>query len=189
MDKWRTMRKLETAARACALVLAAALLAAGACNRKTRDAGTPSYPGAEPVDVTRIKFDDGDSFMLGKEPIRLLGYDTPETRSPEVGIYEDQKRGPEAAESTRVWILRAERVEIVKDGRGRYGRRLAHVFVDGELLAVRHLEHGLAYENVSHFGDNGFPDLADRILDAAATGPKPDFEPPYKWRKKHQKRR
>jgi endonuclease YncB( thermonuclease family) len=141
------------------------------------------------VDVSQIRFDDGDSFMLGKEPIRLLGYDTPETRSPEVGIYEDQKRGPEAAESTRVWILRAERVEIVKDGRGRYGRRLAHVFVDGDLLAVRHLQHGLAYENVSHFGDNGFPDLADLILDAAATGPRPDFEPPYKWRRKHQKRK
>ena len=45
-----------------------------------------------------------------------------------------------------------------------------------------------AYENVSYFGDNGFPDLADRILRAAAAGPRPAFEAPYRWRKKHQKR-
>jgi len=177
------------ARRVGTLALTVVLIASGACNRRTRESRPPSYPGAEPVDISRIKFDDGDSFMLGKEAIRLLGYDTPETRSPEVGIYEDQKRGPEAAESTKVWILRADRVEIVRDGRGRYGRRLAHVFVDGELIGVRHLHHGLAYENVSHFGDNGFPELADLILDAAAEGPKPDFEQPYKWRKKHQKRK
>lgn len=175
--------------RTLALILAVAAIAAGACSRNARDGYRPSYPGAEWVDVTQIHFDDGDSFELAGEHIRLLGIDTPETRSPTVGIYEDQAHGPEAAESTQVWILRAETVEIVKDGRGTYGRRLAHIFVDGDLLAIRHLQIGLAYENVSHFGDNGFPDLADRILDAAATGPKPDFEQPYKWRKKHQKRK
>jgi hypothetical protein len=42
---------------------------------------------------------------------------------------------------------------------------------------------------VSHFGDNGFPDLADRILRAAHDGPKPPFEPPHQWRKKHQKKK
>jgi len=165
------------------------VVTAPACNHKARNGYKPCYPGAQLVDVTQIQFDDGDSFKLGDEPIRVLGIDTPETRSPGVGIYEDQERGPEAAESTEVWILRADTVEIVKDGRGGYGRRLAHVFVDGDLLAIRHLEHGLAYENVSHFGDNGFPDLADLILDAAAAGPRPDFEQPYKWRQKNQKRR
>jgi len=140
------------------------------------------------VDVTQIRFDDGDSFYIGDEAIRLLGVDTPETKSPGVGIYIDQPYGPEAAESTRVWILGASTVEIARDGRGTYGRRLAHLFVDGDLLAIRLIENGLAYENVSHFGDNGFPDLADRILDAAEAAPRPPFEQPYKWRRKNQKR-
>ena len=171
------------------VTIVALVIAVPACNRNTRDGYTPSYPGAELVDVTQIQFDDGESFKLGDEFIRVLGIDTPETRSPSVGIYEDQKRGPEAAESTEVWVLRARKVEIVRDGRGAYGRRLAHIFVDGDLLGIRHIEIGLAYENVSHFGDNGFPELADLILDAAASGPKPDFEQPYKWRRKNQKRK
>jgi endonuclease YncB( thermonuclease family) len=146
------------------------------------------YPGARTVAVERIRFDDGDTFILDGEPIRILGIDTPETKSPEVGIMIDQPYGPAAAESTRALVTRARRVEIAYDGRGTYGRRLAHVFVDGELLAVKLIEMGLAYENVSHFGDNGFPDLADRILDAAARSPKPPFQQPYKWRKKNQKK-
>ena len=159
-----------------------------ACNGRSRDGYTPSYPGARRVDVSAMKFDDGDTFVVGKEDIRLLGVDTPETMHPKVGIHENQPFGPETSESTRVWIERAELVEIVKDGRGRYGRRLAHIFLDGELLGERLLAAGLAYETVSHFGDSGFPDLADRLLDAAAAGPKPRFQAPYKWRSKHQKR-
>ena len=77
-------------------------------------------------------------------------------------------------------------VELAYDGRDIYKRRLAHVFVDGELLAIKLLGYGLAYENVRHFGDNGFPDLADQIMKAADAGPKPAFEPPHVWRKKHQ---
>lgn len=167
------------------LTLLATLAAVGCGDGEGR---RPSYPGAKRIDVGRITFDDGDTFVLAGEPLRILGIDTPETRSPEVGIFEDQPYGPAAAESTKVWITRAEVVEIVVDGRGGYGRRLVHVFVDGELLAERLLAAGLAYENVSYFGDNGFPDLADRILDAADAGPRPPFEPPHRWRRKHQKR-
>jgi endonuclease YncB( thermonuclease family) len=170
--------------------LAAALLAALACAQPHAGAKwKPSYPGAARVDVAQIRFDDGDSFKLGKEPIRVLGIDTPEIADSSVGIYEDQRRGPEAGDSTRAWILRAKVVEIAYDGRDIYHRRLAHIFVDGELLAERLLRHGLAYENVRHFGDNGFPDLADRVIRAADAGPKPDFEPPHQWRKKHQRKR
>lgn len=165
------------------IVLFAALAVAVGCADRNA-----VYPGAREVAVERIRFDDGDTFELDGEPIRVLGIDTPETRSPEVGIMIDQPFGPAAAESTRVLLTRARKVEIAFDGRGSYGRRLAHVFVDGELLAVKLIQMGLAYENVSYFGDNGFPDLADRILDAAARSPKPRFEQPYIWRKKHQKR-
>jgi endonuclease YncB( thermonuclease family) len=148
-----------------------------------------SYAGATTLDVSQIRFDDGDTFIYGNDAIRILGIDTPEITEPDVGIFEDQPYGRDAADSTRALITRAHRVEIAYDGRDIYDRRLAHIFVDGELLAVKLLGMGLAYENVSHFGDNGFPDLADRILKAAHDGPKPRFEPPHQWRKKHQRNR
>ena len=82
----------------------------------------------------------------------------------------------------------AELLEWVPDGEDRYGRKLAHVLVDGRLMAVDLIKMGLAYENVSYYGDNGFPDLADQILKAAQEAPQPAFENPYKWRRKHQKK-
>jgi len=167
--------------------LAALLLAS--CSRTGDDSGyAPSYPGAKRLDVSLVEFEDGDTFAYRGEVIRVLGIDTPETKHEAVGIPYDQPFGPEASESTRVWIKRARVVEIVRDGPDTYGRRLAHVFVDGELLAERLLAHALAYETVSAFGDNGFPDLADRILKTAAQSPKPRFQEPYRWRRKHQKR-
>lgn len=172
---------------ACGRILVALLLLtllAPSC-RSESDA---SYPGAVSVALARIQFDDGDTFLLDGQPIRILGIDTPETASPDVGILIDQPYGPEAARYTRDQLSGATRIELAVDGKDTYGRQLAHVFVDGELLAVKLLRNSLAYENVTHFGDNGFPDLADRILDAAAAAPKPRFEPPYQWRRKHQQK-
>jgi endonuclease YncB( thermonuclease family) len=176
-------------ARRVAAALALALLPAAGCqNSDGAPRVRPSYPGASVVAVARIQFDDGDTFFVDGKPIRFLGIDTPEIAEPDVGIFEDQPFGRAAAESTRALVLRAAVVEIATDGLDRYDRRLAHIFVDGDLVAEKLLAMGLAYETVSHYGDNGFPDLADRILRAAEAGPKPAFEEPYKWRKKHQRR-
>lgn len=158
------------------------------CDRGTASGHTSSYPGAVVVELGTIRFDDGDTFFVERTPVRILGIDTPEVTDPNVGIFEDQPFGRAAAESTLAIVSRARVVEIAYDGRDIYDRRLAHVFVDGELLAVKLLGYGLAYENVRHFGDNGFPDLADQIMKAADAGPKPAFEPPHIWRKKHQHR-
>lgn len=149
----------------------------------------PSYRGAHYLHRDRITFDDGDTFLYGKIPVRFLGIDCPEIEHPAVGITEDQPFGPAAAESTMALITRAKVAEYVLDGKDYYGRKLGHIFVDGELLGVKLIEMGLAYETVSHYGDNGFPDLAQRILDASLKAPKPAFQQPYQWRKKHQKRR
>ncbi|HEU4929694.1 MAG TPA: thermonuclease family protein [Candidatus Krumholzibacteria bacterium] len=174
--------------RAITGLLLAILLLSGCRQAGGSEDRASSYAGAATVDVAQIQFDDGDTFLYRDDAVRVLGIDTPEISEPDVGIFQDQPYGREAADSTRALITRAKRVEIAYDGRDIYDRRLAHVFVDGELLAVRLLGMGLAYENVSHFGDNGFPDLADRILQAAHEGPKPAFEPPHRWRKKHQKK-
>ena len=179
------MHRLPGYAIAAAL---AAMLLAGCSGPDAQAKRKPSYRGAVRADVSRIVFDDGDTFRYKGEPIRVLGIDTPEVKDLRVGIPEDQPFGPEASDSTRAWIERAKVVELAYDGRDIYERRLAHVFLDGELLAERLLAHGLAYENVRHFGDNGFPDLADRIIRAADAGPKPAFEPPHQWRKKHQRK-
>lgn len=167
-------------------LLVLVVVAAAGCDRG--NAGASSYPGAVVVELRKIRFDDGDTFFVEKTPIRILGIDTPEVTDPGVGIFEDQPFGRAAAESTQAIVKRARLVELAYDGRDIYHRRLAHVFVDGELLAVKLLGYGLAYENVRHFGDNGFPDLADQIMRAADAGPKPAFEPPHVWRKKHQHR-
>jgi endonuclease YncB( thermonuclease family) len=149
----------------------------------------PSYRGAAIVDVSDIEFDDGDTFYLQGKPIRLLGVDTPEIAHPGLGILEGQPFGDAAAESTRVWLMNAAMIEYVPDGKDRYNRQLAHIFIDGDLLACMLIRRSLAYETVSHYGDSGFPDLAQLILDTSRTSPKPQFEPPYKWKAKQRKKK
>jgi endonuclease YncB( thermonuclease family) len=177
-----------TAVYASLAVLCCACFATGCRDDGAPADYRPSHEHARYLDIHRVQFDDGDTFYLDGDPVRILGIDTPETRSPEVGIFEDQPYGRAAAESTKALITRARLVEWVPDGEDYYGRRLAHVLVDGELLGVLLIRMGLAYETVSYFGDSGFPDLADRILQASLAAPKPAFEEPYRWRKKHQKR-
>jgi endonuclease YncB( thermonuclease family) len=160
-------------------------LSASTCTKSTHE---PSYPGAKTVDLSEIAFDDGDTFFVNEQPIRVLGIDTPEIAHPDLGILEDQPFGPTASESTKVWMTRATVIEIVPGGWDRYDRRLAHVFLDGELLAIRLIQNGLAYETVSHYGDSGFPDLAQQILDASRAAPKPLFEPPYRWKARQRKK-
>ncbi len=130
---------------------------------------------------------DGDTLSYGRQgakklDIRILGIDTPETKHYGAGKFEDQEFGPEATKAGRAIISRAKKIEYMSVGLDKYGRTLAHIFVDNELYAVKILEKGLAYETISAFGDNGFPDLAAAILQAARTHARKDFERPCDWR-------
>ncbi|MDI6795096.1 MAG: thermonuclease family protein [bacterium] len=138
------------------------------------------------MDKSAIRPDDGDSFFYKDIAIRVLGMDTPEITHPEHGIFEDQPYGREAALMTREIFAKAKVIEYLPFRNDSYGRLLAHVFVDGELLSVLLIKAGLAYETVYQYGDNGFPDLAEKIQKAACESGLPPFEPPYKWRRKHQ---
>jgi len=164
------------------------LLTTSSCSRQ-RSSYQPVYPGAHRVDVSTVEFDDGDTFDWDGETIRVLGIDTPEIAHPEAGQHEGQPFGDVAADSTHAWMISADLVEIVRDGKGRYGRRLAHVFIDGELLSVLLIQHALAYETVTFYGDNGFPDLAQQIMVAARESPKPEFEEPYKWKRRQREKK
>lgn len=135
-----------------------------------------------------IVFDDGDSFACGKDEIRVLGIDTPEIIHEQHGIFEDQPMGREAAAFTNGALKNAKRITIIRGEKDHYGRNLAHVLIDGELLGVLLIKRGLAYETISTYGSSGFPELAIQIKEASAAMPRPQFEEPHQWRKKHQKR-
>ncbi|HUT71436.1 MAG TPA: thermonuclease family protein [Desulfatiglandales bacterium] len=141
------------------------------------------------IDKSAIRPDDGDTFFYRDLPIRVLGIDTPEIIHEEHGIFEDQPHGRAAAAFTARALKDAEVVKYLPFQPDKYGRLLAHVFVDNELLAVLLIRAGLAYETVSYYGDNGFPELAEEILNAARQSPRPSFEEPYRWRRKHQVRK
>ena len=141
------------------------------------------------IETSAIRPDDGDTFFFKDLTIRVLGIDAPEIIHKEHGIFEDQSYGPQAAAMTINILKKATIVEYVPFQNDKYGRLLAHVFVDGKLLAVHLIRAGLAYETVSYYGDNGFPGIADMIVKAAHESPRPRFERPYKWRRRQQKRK
>ena len=142
----------------------------------------------ELCDKTQIKFDDGDSFFCGEEEVRVLGIDTPETKHPEHGFFTDQPMGTVATSFTNSLLKKAKRITIVRGGRDKYKRTLAHVLIDGELLSVKLIKVGLAYEDVSRYGDSGMREFALQITEAAKVSPKPPFEDPHVWRKKNKKK-
>ncbi|HUU40927.1 MAG TPA: thermonuclease family protein [Desulfatiglandales bacterium] len=141
------------------------------------------------INKSAIRPDDGDTFYYKGVPIRVLGIDAPEIIHKEHGISQDQPYGRQAAAMIVDLFKKAKIIEYLPAQNDKYGRLLAHVFVDGELLSIHLIKAKLAYENVSYYGDNGFPDLAERILKAAKESPSLPFEDPYKWRRKHQIRK
>ncbi len=137
----------------------------------------------------QIKFDDGDSFFCGNTYIRCLGFDTPEVIHYEHGISINQPFGPEAKNYTNQLLNEAMNIRIFEMGKDEYDRPLAHVLVDGELLGIKLIQGRLAYETISVYGPQSFPEFAIQITDAyaKATSEEPlPFENPHDWREKNQ---
>ena len=92
-------------------------------------------------DTLTVQFDDGE-----EETIRFLDVDTPETVHP---TRPKECYGAQASDFTKT--LMGQRVRIEEEGRDRYGRLLAYVWVGadegGQLWNVRLLEEGLAVYN------------------------------------------
>ena len=134
-----------------------------AAAERSRPAGIPAQ--AEWGDVVRVadgdtltvQFDDGE-----EETIRLLDVDTPETVHPS---RPEECYGAQASDFTKT--LMGRRVGIEEEGRDRYGRLLAYVWIEagegGQLWNVRLLEEGLAVYN--DYGNPG--QYADRTRAAA----------------------
>ncbi len=134
-----------------------------------------------------LQVEDGDTVMYRGTYMRFLGVDAPEIAHPEIGFYRDQPYGQEAKRFTRTELRKARRVTYRADGRDKYERLLVHIFVDGYPLSLKIVEAGLGYETVSVFGDNGFPEIAEKIRDAAERLPEPPFQNPYIWRKMNRR--
>lgn len=163
-------------------MIALALVAAGCSHHSALETDR-----AIEIPKESIIYDDGDTITFGETTIRVLGIDTPEIAHPEHGFHEDQPYGREAAARAEELMRAAKRITYLPSKNDRYGRLLAHLFIDGELLGVKLIEEGLAYETISHYGDGGFPEIAAALLAAAERAPEPRFMPPYKWRQEHRK--
>lgn len=158
-------------------------------NRPTQPQTRPHGKRVE-VPVSAMKVDDGDTFDIAwaeadTEIVRVLGIDTPETRHDAHNIPQDQAGGPEARAFARGAVAFAQKAEILRTDRlDPYGRTLAYIFLDGRNYSVEVVKAHLAYESVSHYGDNGFPEEAKAVLTAAEAAGKPPFEPPHEFRRR-----
>jgi endonuclease YncB( thermonuclease family) len=146
----------------------------------------------EKVDVplANLSVDDGDTFTIvwaagDTEIVRILGIDTPETQHVQHGLPQDQPFGPEARGYAQGAVAFAEHVQLLRsDTLDPYGRTLGYFFIDGKNYSTAVVAAHLAYETVSHYGDNGFPDEAKAVAAAAQGAGKPVFEPPWEYRKR-----
>jgi len=142
------------------------------------------------VDATKVSVDDGDTAFIqwaegDSERVRMLGIDTPETRHPQYSLPYGQSFGEEArafalgafATATKIELLRADTLDP-------YGRSLGYFFLNGKNYSLLIIAAGLAEESVSRYGDNGFPEQAQAVIEAARAAGPPPFESPGDYRRR-----
>jgi endonuclease YncB( thermonuclease family) len=171
------------------VVLLILIVVATNANGQDRAQPRPSLERIQ-VDPALIEMGDGDTVVIrwsdnDSERVRILGIDTPEVAHPSMGWYDDQPYGREATAFAAGVFAMAETVELLRaaetDG---YGRTLGYLFVNGRNYSVLVIAAGYAVETVSHYGDNGLPEVAETVLAASReVGPVP-FEPPYQFRRR-----
>ncbi len=100
--------------------------------------------GLESTDALVVRTSDGDTLVLESgDRVRLIGVDTPETHHPELPV---QRFGKEASDYTRKQAEgRRVQLEFGPECRDKYGRLLAYVWVDGQLLNRSLVRRGYGY--------------------------------------------
>jgi endonuclease YncB( thermonuclease family)/uncharacterized membrane protein len=137
-------------------------------------------------DPQRVYVSDGDTIRVGGKSYRLMGYDTPEKASPSF-TSDQEPHASRATSQTRRFLRAAQELALHVSSTDQYGRTLAHAFLDGESLAKAMIEAEHAYESIRVFGDGGFSELADELIDAQR-GHYPEFQKPWLWRWSHSTR-
>lgn len=140
------------------------------------------------VDPETVWVDDGDTIRISwrdapAERVRVLGIDAPEVANPRYPDHKEQRYGAEAKAFAKKYILGAGRLELLRAPRpDRYGRTLGYLFVDGVNYSVLAVANHMAESTVDRFGDNGFPEEAAQVREAARRAGPPPFESPVEFR-------
>ncbi|MEJ8305898.1 thermonuclease family protein [Saccharibacillus sacchari] len=138
----------------------------GPTQTATQEETATSVDGRVKASVERTV--DGDTFIAiledgSRERVRMLLLDTPETKKEGTPV---QPFGPEASEYTKK-LLGGQQVELEFDEeqRDQYGRMLAYVYLNGEMVNEKLLEQGLARVVVYQPNDkyiDGFREIQNR---------------------------
>lgn len=161
-------------------------------SRSCVQAEEPRAAGRIHVSRDLISSDDGDSFSIrwpaGTETVRILGIDAPEVLHLDHNLPYAQPFGEEAAGFLRGCLAVADRVEVHRSGEiDPFGRTLGYLYLNGKNYSVLALQARLAVENVGYFGDNGLPEQAKEVLEAAKAAGPVAFEPPHQYRARMRK--
>jgi len=124
-------------------LLTSALLAA--CTPAAPPPGAPTAFEQAGCRIARVV--DGDTVRVacgggGTVPVRLTGFDTPETFRPRCAS--ELARGRAATQHLSALIAQAERVDLQMQGKDRYDRSLARLTLEGRDVARRMIADGHA---------------------------------------------
>ncbi|MGF7535441.1 thermonuclease family protein [Bacillus mexicanus] len=124
------------------------------------------------IQATVISVIDGDTIKVSinnkEEKVRFLLVDTPETVSPRVGV---QPFGKKASNYTKSMLKKGTEVQIEKDvsERDKYGRLLAYVYVNGQMINKLLLKEGLARVAYVYAPNTRYVDDFKKIQEEART--------------------
>jgi micrococcal nuclease len=103
--------------------------------------------GASALDQSKLRVIDGDTVQYRKTVIRLVGFDTPETRVTAPGYCAGAPAdlGKQASATLQEMVAPSHRVTIRwAKGKDKYGRGLAHLYSDGKDVGPVLISRGLA---------------------------------------------
>lgn len=89
-----------------------------------------------------VRVVDGDTFVYGRDRIRIADIDTPETHPPRCAY--EAELGARATERLRVLLSRPFELRMIDRDEDRYGRKLRIVVQEGRSIGDRMVEEGLA---------------------------------------------
>lgn len=102
--------------------------------------------------LSGVRVIDGDTIDVRGERVRILNIDTPE-RGKRARCSQERVLAERASRALRSRIQAARSMELERDGRDRYGRTLARVYLDGDDVGEELIAGGYAVR-----WGNGRPD-------------------------------
>jgi micrococcal nuclease len=142
------------------------------------------------IDPALVDVSDGDTVVINwgpedRERVRILGIDTPEIAHPRYGMPYHQPFGLEATAFAQGAFAAAESITLLRAAEtDPYGRTLGYFFLNDRNYSELAVKAGYAVETVTHYGDNGFPEIAEAVLAISRQVAPVPFEPPFQFRRR-----